>query len=311
MSNPWTWPQIQSPSLMGILNATPDSFYDGGYYNELNQAMHRADYLIEHKVDYIDIGGESSRPGATPVSLSTEYQRCIPLIQAIKEKYPYVCMSIDTVKPEVAAAAITHGASIINDIQGLRNPLMRKVAADTGAGVIIMHMRGLPTDMQTGDLSTDHVVEDIYDWLAKQVDCTIAAGVASQSIALDPGIGFGKTLEQNLQILSHIPRFMQLGFPILIGTSRKSFIERLTGAAVNNRLAGSLASSLYALQRGAQIVRVHDVAEMNQAITIMQACIHVEITSIHNHGLHRKASLSESSSLQSYSNTSLATHLKR
>ena len=252
---------------MGILNITPDSFSDGGQFLRLDQAIAHAQQMVADGADFIDIGGESSRPGAAPVSEAEELDRVIPIIDALTKSFS-VPISIDTYKPRVAELALEHGATILNDITGLQNPDMVKVAAKFHAPVILMHMLGTPQTMQQNPTYSD-VITDIKTFFKKQLAIAHAAGITD--IILDPGLGFGKTLEHNLTILKRLNEFTDLGYPLLIGPSRKSFIGTLTGLPVEDRLEGSIAATVIAALNGAKIIRVHDVKESKRALQIVDA----------------------------------------
>lgn len=260
------------PKIMGILNVTPDSFSDGGQYETAELAAKQALRLIDEGADILDIGGESTRPGAAEVSVEDEIRRTIPVIMAIRaatkdfDEEPLI--SIDTRKPDVAEAAILSGADIWNDVSALgfdaRSP---NVAANLGCPVILMHAQGSPETMQDNP-SYDDTVTDVLDWLTRRVETICAAGVERGAITLDPGIGFGKRHEDNLAIFKHLERFKALGFPMLMGASRKSFIGRIDGSTADDRLGGSIAAALWSAQMGADILRVHDVAETVQAVRV-------------------------------------------
>lgn len=255
---------------MGILNATPDSFSDGRCALSPDEAIDRALRLADEGADILDIGGESSRPGATPVPAEEEIRRVLPLIEALAPRLT-IPISIDTTKAEVARAALDAGAAIINDITALTgDPAMARLAADRQAGVVLMHMRGRPDTMQI-DPRYDDVLAEVHDWLARQVDRAESHGIPRERIAVDPGIGFGKTFEHNMVILRNLHRFASLGCALLVGTSRKGFLGILTGRPVERRLAASVASALAALHAGADVVRVHDVAATVDAIKVWQA----------------------------------------
>jgi dihydropteroate synthase len=246
--------------IMGILNATPDSFSDGGKFQTLELAVARGLQMVEEGADIIDIGGESTRPGAAPVQPLEEIARTVPIIGKLREQSDCL-ISIDTRKAAVARAAVAAGADIINDISALTDPEMVNVAAETGAGLVLMHMQGTPETMQKNP-RYDDVVFDIRDFLEERMAFAVARGVAPEQIALDPGIGFGKTEAQNLELLREISIFKWMGRPVLVGASRKSFIGRITGREKPaDRLAGSLAVAAFSILRGAQILRVHDVKE--------------------------------------------------
>jgi len=246
--------------IMGILNTTPDSFSDGGRFLSLETAVVRGLQMVAEGADIIDIGGESTRPGAKPVQTLEEIERTVPIIGKLREKTDAL-ISIDTRKTDVARAALAAGADIINDISALSDPDMAAVAAETGAGLVLMHMLGTPETMQN-DPCYDDVVSNVRNFLEERMAFAIERGVAPEQICLDPGIGFGKTDEHNLALLRGIPALAAAGRPVLIGASRKSFIGRMTGRErPDDRLAGSLAAAAFAILRGAQILRVHDVKE--------------------------------------------------
>ncbi|MDP3970084.1 MAG: dihydropteroate synthase [bacterium] len=263
--------QTNSPLIMGILNVTPDSFSDGGKFTSTQAAVKQALTMIKQGAMIIDIGGESSRPGAKPVNVALELSRIVPVIKSLRKKSD-ILISIDTYKPEVAAVALQIGANIVNDISGLRDPLMIKVIATENCPVVLMHMQGTPGDMQKNP-RYKNVVKDISKFFKKQINFAKKAGIDPTQIILDPGIGFGKTLQHNLDILDNIDAFKKT-FPnhlLLVGASRKSFIQKISGTDTADRLPGTLASHFLALQQGADILRVHDVAEHNQLIKMHQA----------------------------------------
>ncbi len=254
---------------MGVLNVTPDSFSDGGRFLDADAAVARGMQMVEEGADLIDVGGESSRPGAEPVSADEEIRRTEPVVQALAEAGAAV--SIDTTKAAVARVALAAGAVAVNDISaGRLDEGLPAVAAEFGAGYVAMHMRGTPQTMQI-DPRYEDVVTEVVSFLEERAEALERAGVRRESIALDPGIGFGKTSGHNLTLLAHIDRLVELGRPVVIGCSRKSLIGDLTGAAVDRRLPGSLAAHLWAWQRGVQVLRAHDVAETAQALTLWQA----------------------------------------
>ena len=275
----WIWPEatLGRVSLMGILNVTPDSFYDGGLYHAAQSAelVQRSTVqglkLLKEGALYLDIGGESSRPGADPVSTEEELNRVIPVIESLIAEVPHVVISVDTVKPAVAEAALNAGARIINDIRGLRDTEMRALAAQRRAGVVIMHMRGTPKTMQVGDLHSDHLVAETLDWLSAQCELAVAAGMNSSQLAVDVGIGFGKTVIQNLTLMKDLRKFKSLSPNLLVGASRKSFIGAITGATVRDRLPGSISAITESMRRGGNIFRVHDVASSRQALMIAES----------------------------------------
>lgn len=248
--------------VMGILNVTPDSFSDGGLFYGYKDALRQAGKLVSGGADIIDVGGESSRPGAEPVPADEEMRRVIPVIKRIVKRHPRVPVSIDTYKPEVAEAAIAEGAAMINDITGLADPRMVDLAAKSGAPVVIMHMKGTPRTMQKRPAYKD-VVDDIVRFFKERIKLCRARGISK--IVLDPGIGFGKTRNHNLEILRRLDRIAALGYPCLIGVSRKSFIGKTLGKVVTDREVGAIAANAIAISRGAKIIRVHDVEQNLQA----------------------------------------------
>ena len=251
---------------MGVLNITPDSFSDGGKYLDIKKAIKQAKQMVADGADIIDIGGESSRPGAKPITPEVELKRVAPVIEKLAKEIK-IPISIDTYKPKVADACLKLGANIINDITGIDNE-MREIAAKYKANVIIMHMQKKPQNMQE-NIAYNNIISDIKSFLQKRVDKARKAGI--KNIIIDPGIGFGKTVENNLEILNSLSEFKNIHCPILIGTSRKSFIGAITGESENNRLDGTIASSVAAIINGANIVRVHDVCEVAQAVKVVDA----------------------------------------
>ncbi len=262
----------QRTLVMGVLNATPDSFYDGGRYTALDAALARAEQMLADGADILDIGGESTRPGATPVPEAEEMRRVVPLIEAIAARFPNAVLSVDTTKSRVAERALQAGACIINDISGATfDPHMLAVAAQSGAQVVLMHIQGAPQTMQQNPTYHD-VVAEVRDALAAHAQRAIDAGVPPSHIWLDPGIGFGKTVQHNLELLRRLPQLRALGYPILIGTSRKSFIGHILGGLPpDERLEGTLATLALAVAWGADIVRVHDVKEAVRAVRVADA----------------------------------------
>ncbi len=259
--------------VMGILNCTPDSFYDGGRYTTLENALARAEQMIAEGADILDIGGESTRPGAEPVPLEEELRRTLPVIEALAARYD-IALSIDTTKSEVARRALEAGAHIVNDISGTRfDPRMPEVVAEAGALAILMHIQGTPQTMQQNPTYED-VVREVRDTLAEHAERALQAGISRERIWIDPGIGFGKRLEHNLELLRHLPELKSLGYPLLVGTSRKSFIGQLLGGLPpEERLEGTLATLALAVAWGADAVRVHDVKEAVRAVRIADALI--------------------------------------
>jgi len=252
--------------IVGILNVTPDSFYDGGKVDGVDAAVVRALEMVSEGADVIDVGGESTRPGSDPVSVDEEISRVAPVIKKLSKECG-VPISIDSYKPEVVSKALEAGASMINDVYGLRSPGMLELAAESKLPIILMHMQGTPKNMQENPTYGD-VVEDIKKFFKERLAAAEASGIKKENIILDPGVGFGKTLEHNLEILRRLEEFKELGCRILVGPSRKSFIGTITGAPPAERLAGTLASVVASILNGADFVRVHDVAE-----TVQAACV--------------------------------------
>lgn len=248
--------------IMGVLNVTPDSFSDGGKYNTFDSALAQAEKMILEGADIIDVGGESSRPGAEPVSIDEEKSRVLPVIEEIAGKYE-VLISIDTYKPSVARAAVDSGASIINDITALEDNEMVQVAADTNVGVVLMHMQGNPKTMQKSP-HYESLISDIANFLSDRVEKGVEGGISPERLIIDPGIGFGKKYEHNIEILRRLKEFRSLGIPILIGTSRKSFIGKTLDLSIEERMEGTAATITVAIMNGADIVRVHDVKQMKR-----------------------------------------------
>jgi len=250
--------------IMGILNVTPDSFSDGGRFLSPDAAVERALAMEKEGADIIDVGGESSRPGAEPVPVEEELRRVLPVLERLRGKLR-IPISIDTTKAEVAEAALRAGASIVNDISALRfDPAMASLVAKFGAGLVLMHMLGTPKTMQQAPHYED-VVTEVRDFLAERAQYAQSQGIPREAIAVDPGIGFGKTVEHNLELLRRLPELVELGFPVLVGPSRKSFIGAILGLGVEERLEGTLAACAVAVVRGADILRVHDVKEVRRA----------------------------------------------
>ena len=260
------------PYIMGILNVTPDSFSDSGHYLTINSSVECARRMAEEGADIIDIGGESSRPGAEPVPLEVELERVIPVIKKLSDKID-ILISIDTYKAKVAKEALKAGASIINDISGLRfDPMMAKIAAEAGCPVIIMHMKGTPRDMQRRPAYKD-VVKEITAFFKERIAFAVKNGIKRNKIIIDPGIGFGKTVRHNLEIIKRLKEFRKLGVPVLIGPSRKSFIGRVLNEPVDKRLEGTAAVVAIGIANGANIVRVHDVKAMADVAKITDAIL--------------------------------------
>ncbi len=257
--------------LMGVVNVTPDSFSDGGEYLDPAAAIGHGEAMLAQGADLLDVGGESTRPGAEPVAEAEELRRVVPVVQALAGAGATV--SVDTSKAAVAAAALEAGATIVNDVTALRgDPQMAALCAERRAGVVLMHMPGTPRTMQD-DPRYEDVVDEVKAFLAGRVEAAVAAGVAEQAIWVDPGIGFGKTLAHNLELLRRLDRLRDLGRPVLVGTSRKSFIGKVDGSPVGERLGGTIASEVLAAAAGADVLRVHDVAETVQALRVAEAIL--------------------------------------
>ncbi len=263
---------LSRPQLMGVINTTPDSFSDGGsLYREqrldLEAAMGRARDMVAAGAAIVDIGGESTRPGATPVSAQQEMDRVLPLVERIAVELD-VIISVDSSSPGLMAEAAALGAGLINDVRALQRPGALEAARSSGLPVCLMHMQGEPDTMQAAPLYDD-VVEDVKAWLLGRVKACEAAGIPRHRLLLDPGFGFGKSLQHNLQLLRSLPRLAELGLPLLVGLSRKSMIDKLIGRAVDERLPASLALAVLAAERGASIIRTHDVRETADAIAMV------------------------------------------
>jgi dihydropteroate synthase len=257
--------------LMGVVNVTPDSFSDGGLYLDPERAIAHGEELARAGAAILDVGGESTRPGAAEVSVEEELRRVVPVISRLATGQAEV--SVDTSKRAVAAAALDAGATIVNDVTALRgDPEMAALCAERGPTVILMHMAGNPRTMQR-DPVYDDVVQDVGRFLSERVEAAVAAGVAEERIWLDPGIGFGKTAEHNLELLRRLSELRRLGRPLVVGASRKSFIGKLDGSGAGERLGGTIASSVLAAAEGADVLRVHDVAEMAEAMTVAAAIL--------------------------------------
>ena len=257
---------LSRPLVMGVVNITPDPFSDGGRFLDPLQAIAHAHRLIEEGADILDLGGESTRPGAQPVAVEEELGRVLPVIRALRDAP--VPIAVDTLKPEVMRAAIAEGASIVNDINALRSAGALEAVAASQAGVCLMHMKGEPRTMQAAP-HYDDVVGEVQAFLRDRVQATMAAGIERARIAIDPGFSFGKTVEHNLELLRRLSELAELGVPVLVGLSRKSTLGAITGRPAADRLAASLAAALLAVQRGARIVRVHDVAATHDALAVL------------------------------------------
>ena len=261
--------QLKRPILMGIVNVTPDSFSDGGQHARTEAAIRHAHTLIQEGAEIVDIGGESTRPGALPVSVQDELARVVPVIKALL--HSGAAISVDTCKPEVMQAALDVGADIINDVTGMRDQAAQRLVARHGhCGVCIMHMQGEPRTMQVAPHYND-VVDDIKTELLGQARVLESLGVQAERISLDPGFGFGKTVEQNFQLLANLKFIAEAGYPLVLGVSRKSMLGAVTGQSVDQRLAGSITAALAGVVRGARVLRVHDVRETRDALAVWHA----------------------------------------
>lgn len=263
---------VDKPFVMGILNTTPDSFWDGGRFAGLERALSHAEELVRDGADIIDVGGESTRPGAGPVSADEEHARVVPVVHALAERWPELLISVDTVKAEIARAAVEQGGAIINDVSAFRlDPQMAEVAADTGAGVVLMHSRGRIDQMARYAMAeySEDVVGDVIGELQERVAAAEAAGVQRDSIVLDPGLGFSKRTEHSVAVMRELNRLVALGFPILLGPSRKRFIGEMSGGLpAEERLPGTIAACVVGWLKGARIFRVHDVRETRRAFDV-------------------------------------------
>ncbi|MBD1573686.1 dihydropteroate synthase [Vibrio sp. S17_S38] len=260
---------LSEPQIMGILNITPDSFSDGGKFNQFDMAMEHAQSMIMAGATIIDVGGESTRPGATEVAPEDELNRVIPLIKAIRANFD-VWISLDTYKSSVMAAGIEAGVDLINDIRALQDEGALEIVAKANIPVCIMHMKGQPRTMQQ-DPQYNDVLQEVCDFLQQRIDLCLASGINKQNIIIDPGFGFGKTVENNYHLLANFKRFHQFGLPVLAGMSRKSMITKLLGKPTSDSMFGSVVCATLAAQQGAQIIRVHDVAATQDALRIIKA----------------------------------------
>ncbi len=251
--------------MLGIVNVTADSFSDGGKFLDASRAIEHGLRLREEGADFVDVGGESTRPGAEPVASDEEMRRVMPVVEALVKEG--VAVSVDTLKPEVMRAAIDAGCAVVNDVNAFRAPGAVEAVADSKVGVIVMHMQGTPQTMQE-DPQYGDVVQEVASFLRERARVLEAAGVAADRIALDPGFGFGKTLEHNKALFRALPALASMGYPVLAGVSRKGMIGAITGRPVGERAAGSVAAALLAVQNGASLVRVHDVKETVDAINV-------------------------------------------
>ena len=264
------WSCREETGIMGIINVTPDSFSDGGKYANVEAAVMRAKQMVADGADIIDIGGESSRPGAEPISANEECRRVVPVVQALAEQFQ-IPISVDTYKAEVAYEALSAGACVINDITALHgDPNMCQILADAQAGVILMHMQGVPATMQKAP-TYQNVVVEVHAWLTEVASQAVDRGIDSSRIMIDPGIGFGKTFDHNLEILRNLIQFRGIGYPLLVGVSRKKFIGQILDLPVHQREEGTAATVAWSIINGANVVRVHDVAKMKQVAQVIDA----------------------------------------
>lgn len=261
---------LDTPKVMGVLNVTPDSFSDGGRYLKMDALLAQAQCMVDEGVALFDVGGESSRPGAEPVSEQAELDRVMPVIEALTARFE-LPVSVDTYKPAVMAAASKAGAEMVNDIRALQTPGALEVVAATGMAVCLMHMQGDPRTMQVAPCYRGSIVDAVQDFLTERVQRCLAAGIAPERIALDPGIGFGKTLAHNLSLLAATSRFVAMGYPVLLGVSRKSMFGQLLGLDVDARDPASAVTAALAVSQGAHIVRAHAVGATVQALSIAMA----------------------------------------
>jgi dihydropteroate synthase len=262
------------PVLVGVLNVTPDSFSDGGDFLDPAKAASHAAAMLDEGAGIIDVGGESTRPGSDPVTREDEARRVVPVVEELLSERPDAIISIDTYNAATAEAALEAGASIVNDVTALRgDPRMAEVVAEARCPVVLMHMLGEPRTMQRDPRYAD-VVREVRDFLAERAEHAVAAGVEPESVILDPGIGFGKTLEHNLALLRHLDELVALGFPVLVGASRKSFLGRITGVEeARDRVPGTVAANVIAYEKGATLFRVHDVRANREALAVARAIL--------------------------------------
>ena len=264
---------LEPPLIMGILNVTPDSFYDGGWFSSAEDALARAKEMVGQGADIIDVGGESTRPFARPVTREEELARILPVVKALASSLE-VPISIDTRHEWIARSCVEAGACIVNDINGLNGPGMAQVVAELGPSAVVMHMKGTPENMQV-DPYYDDVLQEIGDYLSQRVSDLCDLGIGKGRLIIDPGIGFGKRMEDNLIILRDLSELNRIGLPIMIGASRKSFIGKVLDLDAKDRLEGSIAAAVIAVMNGASIVRVHDVLETRRALKIVKAVMKI------------------------------------
>lgn len=263
--------ELSYPQVMGILNVTPDSFSDGGRYSQIDSALRHANEMIQAGATIIDIGGESTRPGAADVSVDEELDRVIPIAEAIAKNFE-IWVSVDTSKPEVMRESNRVGVHLINDIRALQEPGAIEAALETGLPVCLMHMQGMPRNMQHEPRYQD-IVAEVDEFFSHHIERCVNTGIDKNKILLDPGFGFGKNLKHNYQLLSHLSEFHHFGLPLLVGMSRKSMIGQLLNAPPEQRVIGSVTCAVIAAMQGAQIIRVHDVKETAEAMRVVEATI--------------------------------------
>ncbi|MCB1984250.1 MAG: dihydropteroate synthase [Burkholderiales bacterium] len=265
----------EEPLIMGVINTTPDSFSDGGLYFSINDAIGHARKLIEEGADILDIGGESTRPGSSPVSIDEELRRVMPVIEAFADED--ILVSVDTSKPEVMRRAILAGVDIVNDVNALRAPgALEAVAANDRVLLCLMHMQGSPANMQINPQYLN-IVQEVYDFLRERIQAAVAMGISPHRLIIDPGFGFGKSLQHNLELLANLKEFTQLKVPILAGLSRKSMLGEITGNTVGQRIHESVAAAQIAVVNGAKIVRVHDIKGTKDALAVLAAVRKVRV----------------------------------
>jgi dihydropteroate synthase len=256
--------------VMGVLNVTPDSFSDGGRFLAVDVAAAHAARMIAEGADIVDVGGESTRPGASPVPVETEIDRVVPVISRLRSDLPDAAISVDTRRAAVAAASIEAGASIVNDVSAGGDPAMFELVGERGAGIVLMHMRGEPQTMQEAPIYAD-VVDEVREFLRGSIEAAELAGIDPERIAVDPGIGFGKDLEHNLELMRRIDELLPLGRPVLVGPSRKRFIGAILDLPEGQRVEGTIGAAAWMVSRGAHVVRVHDVGEVVRALRVVDA----------------------------------------
>ena len=266
---------LSRPAVMGILNVTPDSFSDGGRFNTLDSALRHTAAMVAAGVDIVDVGGESTRPGSVRISVQEEQDRVIPVVEGISSRFDVV-VSVDTSTPEVMTQAAAAGAGILNDVRGLRREGALEAVAATELPVCVMHMQGEPEDMQDNPTYRTNVVDEVCQYLQQRIRACEAAGIKRENIILDPGFGFGKTLDHNLSIMKHMERFLELEQPLLVGVSRKSMIGKVLDRPVDERLYASLGLAAMAALKGAHIIRVHDVPETRDVVDMLAAVMQAE-----------------------------------